>query len=86
LNVSFGAAPTQLGRLPKGSDISAGDPFPDAKPPYWLYATLVVLVCVGALLWDMGVISTWLDMAAQSLEQPPGEGSGAEPAAGSAGG
>jgi hypothetical protein len=86
LNVSFGAALTQLGKLPKGSDISAGDPFPDAKPPYWLYATLVVLVCVGALLWDMGVISTWLDMAAQSLEQPPGEGSGAEPAAGSAAG
>lgn len=44
INVSFGAAMTELARLPPGARRSLDDPFADKKTPWRLYLVFVVLV------------------------------------------
>lgn len=59
VNVAFGAALTDLPRLPKGAQRSFDDPFADKKRPWKLYIALVLLL-VAAASWYAGKLDRYL--------------------------
>lgn len=66
INVSFGAAMTELARIPQGSQRVLSDPFADKQPPWKLYlagATLVVL----AGTWYIGRLDQYLPSSIRSV-------------------
>jgi len=59
INVAFGAAMTELPRLPPGAKRSLDDPFADKRTPWKRYVLLVLVL--GALgLWYVGRLDTYL--------------------------
>jgi hypothetical protein len=90
INVSFGAAMTELARLPPGAKRSLDDPFADKKTPWRLYAVFVVVVGLfGA--WYLGKLDDILPAPlrsgavmgelAPSYKPPPPAAAPAPPAA-----
>lgn len=65
INVAFGAAMTELARLPPGSQRSLDDPFADKRTPWKRYVFLVVVLVAG-LSWYLGKLDRWLPDAARS--------------------
>ncbi|HEY4179441.1 MAG TPA: hypothetical protein VGM90_21500 [Kofleriaceae bacterium] len=82
VNVAFGAAMTELARLPKGSMRSMDDPFADKKTPWKRWVFLVVVIVLAAT-WYIGKLDKWLpekirsvtvlgiDAPAYKLKPPP---------------
>jgi len=65
INVAFGAALTELAKLPQGAQRSLDDPFADKKTPWRRWVVLVVvLVLAGA--WYVGKLDKWLPDAVTS--------------------
>ncbi|TMQ17158.1 MAG: hypothetical protein E6J91_10685 [Deltaproteobacteria bacterium] len=65
INVAFGAAMTELPRLPAGAKRSLDDPFADRRTPWKLYLLLaIVLVLFGT--WYLGKLDPYLPDAARS--------------------
>jgi hypothetical protein len=65
INVSFGAAMTELATIPKGSKRSLSDPFADKSPPWRLYTFLVVLLILAGT-WYVGRLDRFLPESARS--------------------
>jgi hypothetical protein len=66
INVSFGAAMTELAAIPAGAKRSLSDPFADKTPPWRLYiATAVVLVLAGT--WYVGRLDSYLPQSIRSV-------------------
>jgi hypothetical protein len=65
LNVPFGASLTKTAALPEGSKLDKQDPYAEARRPWKLYITLVVLVAVG-VAWYLGKVDHLLPAAARS--------------------
>jgi hypothetical protein len=65
INVAFGAALTELAKLPSGSQRSLDDPFADKKTPWkrWL-VLVIVLVLAGS--WYVGKLDKYLPDAVTS--------------------
>jgi hypothetical protein len=59
INVPFGAALTQVARLPPGARRELRDPFAEKRRPWGLYLFLLVLLAVPAL-WFFGTLDTYL--------------------------
>lgn len=59
VNVAFGAAMTELAKLPKGSQRSLDDPFADKRTP-WKRWVFVVLLLVLAGTWYVGKLDKYL--------------------------
>jgi hypothetical protein len=59
INVAFGAAMTELPRLPKGSSRSFDDPFADKQTPWRLWLFLIVLLVVAGS-WYVGKLDKYL--------------------------
>jgi hypothetical protein len=59
INVAFGAAMTELAKLPKGAQRSLDDPFADKKTPWkrWVFL-IVILVLAGT--WYVGKLDKYL--------------------------
>lgn len=66
VNVAFGAAMTELAKLPKGSARSLDDPFADKRTPWrrWVVLALVVVIA-GA--WYVGRLDSLLPGPVQSI-------------------
>ncbi|MBA3394335.1 MAG: hypothetical protein H0T89_16940 [Deltaproteobacteria bacterium] len=59
INVAFGAAMTELAKLPKGSGRSLDDPFADKRVSWKRYVVLVgLLVLAGS--WYVGKLDRWI--------------------------
>lgn len=65
VNVSFGAAMTELATIPKGSKRSLSDPFADKSPPWRLYTFLIVLVILAGT-WYVGRLDRFLPESMRS--------------------
>jgi len=65
--VSFGAAMTELAKLPPGAQRSLDDPFADKRTPWkrWL-AFIIVLVLLGT--WFVGRLDKYLPDSMKSIE------------------
>jgi hypothetical protein len=59
INVAFGAALTELAKLPPGSQRSLDDPFADKKTP-WKRWVVLILVLVLAGAWYVGKLDRFL--------------------------
>jgi hypothetical protein len=59
INLSFGAALTQIAELPQGAHRSLQDPYAEKKLPWGWYLTLLVVLIVLAYLWRQGIIAQW---------------------------
>ena len=59
MNVPFGAALTQLARLPAGSERRLDDPFAEKVRPWRLYITTLVVLLL-TYLWFVGRLDLWL--------------------------
>jgi hypothetical protein len=59
INVAFGAAMTELAKLPKGSQRKLEDPFADKRTPWKRYVALIVLI-VLASTWYLGKLDDYL--------------------------
>ena len=67
INVAFGAAMTELPRLPKGSQRSLDDPFADKRTPWRRWVVLaLLLVLLGS--WFAGKLDRWLPERVRSTE------------------
>jgi hypothetical protein len=55
INIPFGAALTQVARLPRGSRRELRDPFAEKKRPWKLYILLLVILAV-AVAWYLGYL------------------------------
>jgi hypothetical protein len=67
VNVSFGAALTDLAVLPKGHSRSFDDPFADKGRP-WKFYTFVVVLLVTAASWYAGKLDKYLPKVVKSGE------------------
>jgi hypothetical protein len=67
INVSFGAAMTELATIPPGSKRSLSDPFADKSPPWRLYTFLIVLVILAGT-WYVGRLDRYLPESIRSVE------------------
>ena len=67
VNVSFGAALTDLAALPKGATRSLDDPFADKGRPWKLYIFLIILVLTAAS-WYAGKFDKYLPKQVKSGE------------------
>ena len=67
INVSFGAAMTELAKLPKGSQRSLDDPYADKRTPWKRWVFLVLLIVLAGA-WYVGKLDRWLPKRAQSVE------------------
>ncbi|MFZ5439345.1 MAG: hypothetical protein ACOZQL_05015, partial [Myxococcota bacterium] len=67
LNVPFGASLTRTAKLPAGSKLDTQDPYAEARRPWRLYVTLVILASVG-IAWYLGKLDHLLPKAARSVE------------------
>jgi hypothetical protein len=67
INVAFGAAMTELAKLPKGSQRSLDDPFADKRTPWkrWVFLFLIILL---AGLWFAGKLDRYLPEQVRSTE------------------
>jgi hypothetical protein len=68
--VPFGAALTDVGALPKGSERSLKDPYAERKPPWKTYLAAIVLVAV-CTLWYLGKLDKYLPPSLQSTTVIP---------------
>ena len=59
INVSFGAAMTELAQLPKGAQRSLDDPFADKRTP-WKRWVFLILILVLAGTWYVGKLDKYL--------------------------
>ena len=59
INVSFGAAMTEVAAIPKGSKRLLSDPFADRTPPWRLYIALTTLVVLAGT-WYVGKLDKYL--------------------------
>ncbi|HEY4058007.1 MAG TPA: hypothetical protein VGM39_15440 [Kofleriaceae bacterium] len=90
VNVAFGAAMTEIAKLPKGSSRSVSDPFADKRAPWKRWVFLILLVVLAAT-WYIGKLDKYIperirsvrvlgtDAPAYKLETPvpaPAAGSG----------
>lgn len=67
INVAFGAAMTELAKLPKGAQRTMDDPFADKKTPWKRWVFLVVVLILGGT-WYVGKLDSYLPSAIQSVE------------------
>lgn len=67
INVAFGAALTEVAKLPKHSQRSLDDPFADKRTP-WKRWVFLVLVLVLAGSWYLGKLDRYLPLAVRSTE------------------
>ncbi|HEY1811576.1 MAG TPA: hypothetical protein VGG74_04425 [Kofleriaceae bacterium] len=65
INVAFGAAMTQLAKLPPGSQRSLDDPYADKRTPWRRWVVLIVLVVLGGA-WYVGRLDALIPEAIQS--------------------
>lgn len=65
INVPFGAALTELAKLPQGAQHSLDDPFADKKTPWKRWVFLVVILLLGGA-WYVGKLDKYLPEAASS--------------------
>ena len=65
INVSFGAALTELAKLPPGSQRSLDDPFADKKTPWKRWVFLVVILALAGA-WYVGKLDRYLPDAVTS--------------------
>ena len=65
INVAFGAAMTELARLPKGAKRSTRDPFADKRRPWRLYVTTAAIITLGGA-WYFGKLDSYLPVVARS--------------------
>ena len=65
INVAFGAAMTELPRLPAGAKRSLDDPFADKKTPWKFYLTIVVILALFGM-WYLGKLDDYLPESATS--------------------
>lgn len=66
INVSFGAAMTELAKIPPGSQRLMSDPFADKQPPWKLYlATGALVVLAGT--WYVGRLDSLLPESVRSV-------------------
>lgn len=66
INVAFGAAMTELAKLPPGSHRAMNDPFADRKTPLKLYTTLIlIIVLLGS--WYVGKLDPYLPQQIRSV-------------------
>jgi hypothetical protein len=65
INVSFGAAMTELATIPPGSKRSMSDPFADKSPPWRLYTFLIVLLILAGT-WYVGRLDQYLPNSIRS--------------------
>jgi hypothetical protein len=84
INVSFGAAMTELAKLPAGAQRSFDDPYADKQRPWKLYIFLIVLLVLAGT-WYVGKLDKWLPEGARSVsvlgKSAPAYKAAAEPAA-----
>jgi hypothetical protein len=66
INVSFGAAMTEMPKLPEGSKRSFDDPFADKKTPWKRWVFLVVILGLGGL-WYLGKLDGYLPDSISSM-------------------
>ncbi|MBV8760998.1 MAG: hypothetical protein JO257_27130 [Deltaproteobacteria bacterium] len=66
INVSFGAAMTELAKIPQGSQRVLSDPFADKHPPWKLYLTGVTLVVLAGT-WYVGRLDKYLPESIRSV-------------------
>lgn len=59
INVPFGAALTQVARLPRGARRELRDPFAEKRRPWGLYGLLVVVLALSSL-WFFGSLDAYL--------------------------
>ena len=67
VNVAFGAAMTEIAKLPKGSHRSMHDPYADKKFRWKLWTFLVVLIVLAGT-WYVGKLDRWLPESVRSIE------------------
>jgi hypothetical protein len=67
INVAFGAAMTELARLPKGSARSLDDPYADKRTPWRRWVFLLLLLALAGL-WFAGKLDRWLPEQVRSTE------------------
>jgi len=67
INVPFGAAMTELPKLPAGAKRSIDDPFAEKKTPWKRWVFLVVVLGLAGL-WYLGKLDGYLPTAIQSQE------------------
>ncbi len=67
LNVAFGAALTQVPRLPEGATRDLTDPFEEKRRP-WLFYVFMLIVIAGAVAWYLGKLDVYLPVKARSVE------------------
>ncbi|HEY1553752.1 MAG TPA: hypothetical protein VGF94_02905 [Kofleriaceae bacterium] len=66
INVAFGAAMTELARLPAGAKRTLDDPFADKKTPWRLYAGVVIVLGLAGC-WYLGKFDDYLPQSATSV-------------------
>jgi hypothetical protein len=66
LNVAFGAALTQIPKLPAGAARDLVDPFEDKRKPWLFYALVVILIGVG-VGWYLGKLDVYLPAKFRSV-------------------
>lgn len=66
VNVPLGRSFTSVAELPAGAHRDLADPFAEKKKPWWLWATLVVLLGI-AFGWYIGKLDSYLPPAARSV-------------------
>jgi hypothetical protein len=69
INVAFGAAMTELARLPPGSTKSSRDPFADKKKPWKTYIVFALIIIVAAS-WYFGKLDGYLPARVKSSRFP----------------
>lgn len=67
INVAFGAAMTEMPRLPKGSQRSLDDPFADRRTPWKRWVALVLLLLLAGS-WYVGKLDKYLPERIRSTE------------------
>ncbi|MDX2086839.1 MAG: hypothetical protein SFX73_03265 [Kofleriaceae bacterium] len=65
INVSFGAAMTELGKLPKGSTRTLDDPFADKRTPWKRWVFLAVLIILLGT-WYVGKLDRYIPRSISS--------------------
>ena len=66
INVSFGAAMTELAKIPPGSQRVLSDPFADKRPPWKLYLTGATIVVLAGT-WYIGRLDKYLPESIRSV-------------------
>ncbi len=67
INVAFGAALTELAKLPPNAQRSLDDPFADKKTPWKRWVFLIVLLVLAGT-WFVGKLDRWLPERIRSTE------------------